>query len=116
MAKRSISLGSKRSDDDDEVDSATAQQQQKLSLPSKTATNTGQMNKNQNPIDGANMHKSNILFVKIYKSEIPIHKLEKINCLYLMNLSKLAINRDPIQIKILKVENDSSELKLRLKF
>ena len=36
--------------------------------------NTGPMNKNRNPIDGANMHKSNILFVKIYKSEIPIHK------------------------------------------
>ena len=40
------------------------------------------MNKNQNPIDGANMHKSDILFVKIHKLEISIHKSEKIDCLY----------------------------------
>lgn len=40
-----------------------------------TIHNTGRMNKNRNPIDGANMHKSDILFVKIHKSEIPIHKL-----------------------------------------
>ena len=52
--------------------------------------NTGQMNKNRNPIDGTNMHKSDILFVKIHESEIPIHKLEKIGCLYLINLSKFS--------------------------
>ena len=51
---------------------------------------TSRMNKNRNPIDGANMHKSNILFVKIHKSEIPIYKSEKIDCLYLINLSKFS--------------------------
>ena len=53
-------------------------------------TNTGQMNKNRNPINGTNMHKSDILFVKIHESEIPIHKLEKIDCRYLINLSKFS--------------------------
>ena len=48
---------------------------------------TSQMNKNQNPIDGTNMHKSGTLFVKIHESEIPIHKLEKIDCLYLIKPS-----------------------------
>ena len=52
--------------------------------------NTSQMNKNRNPIDGTNMHKSGILFVKIHESEIPIHKLEKIDCQYLINLSKFS--------------------------
>ena len=53
-------------------------------------TYTGRMNKNRNPIDDANMHKSDILFVKIHKSEIPIDKSEKINCLYLINLNKFS--------------------------
>ena len=33
-------------------------------------SHTSQMNKNRNPIDGANMHKSDILFVEIHESEI----------------------------------------------